>query len=224
MKKLTLLTRLSAALAITIGAHSATAGAAQTNAVEFLNLQLTFFTQGPTVTNKPATNDISTSVIKTSVATKDVIGWLGTATTNDFPATAKLVRVVHLNAGGDTRTFEVRYGSNSVDVTPFFATSTNSILMLGKSIYNPVTGLSTGSLMENLYLRFTNAPDYNLLPFFHVSGSATVKYVAVKSGKTTLSADEISAPDVFGNGLGTNGVHALVTGSISSTGTTTEVK
>jgi len=230
MKKFPLITRLSAALALVAGVCTTTSVYAgnvvvvpQTNAVGFISLQLTFITQGPTLTNKPATNDISATVVKTPVATKDVIAALGTATTNNFPTTAKLVRVIHLSNADQPTTYEVRYSSNKVDVSEFFTNSTTSE-SIDQSVYNRVTQLTTGKKYENLHLVFTNAPGYNLAPYFHVTGAATVNYVAVKSGKTTLSAYTVSAPTLAGGGADSSDVPALVTGSMQITGTITEVQ
>jgi hypothetical protein len=224
MKKLTLVTRLSAVLAFAVGFHAVSVVAAgHTNAVQAINLQLTFLTQGPYKTNSPATNDITATVLRTAVATKDVIAWLGTATTNNFPPHARLVRVKHFNANTNSTTIEVRFGTNSVDVGQFF-TGTTSSERIDHNIYNTVTQLSTGKAFENLHLALTNAPGYNLIPYFHVVGAATVSYVSVRSGKTTLAADEVTVPNLAGAGTGTNGVPGLVTGSITLNGTVTEVK
>jgi hypothetical protein len=224
MKKITRITRLSFFIAFAVGIHALNVVAAgHTNAVQTINLQLTFLTQGSYKTNSPATNDISATAVTTGVATKDVIAWLGAATTNNFPLNAKLVRVKHFNVDTNNITIEVRFGTNAVDVTSFFEGTTSSE-QIDESIYNTVTRLSTGKLIENLRLEFTNAPSYNLIPYFHVGGAATVSYSSVKSGKTTLAADQVSAPNLAGAGAGTNGVPGLVTGSITITGTVTEVK
>jgi hypothetical protein len=227
MKKITLITRLSAVFAFAVGFHAVSVLAAgQTNAFQAINLQLTFLTQGPYKTNSPATNDITATVIRTAVNTKEVIAWLGAAITNPFPANARLIRVKHFNANTNSTTYEVRFGTNhtnSVDVSQFF-TGMSTSEKIDHNIYNKVTKLSTGRAFENLYLVVSNAPSYNLIPYFHVGGAATVNYVAVRSGKTTLAADEVTAPTLAGAGAGTNGVHGLVTGSVTLTGTVTEVK
>jgi len=226
MKKLTLLLRLSCVATLAAAVQTAVAAVPQTNAVQHINIALTFLTQGPTVTNSPHTNDIHTSAIRTSVTTKDVISWLGTATGNVFPAGARLVRVKHFNANTNSVTIEVRYSTNRVDVTSFFTNSTSSEKITA-STRNPVTGLSSGKEYENIYMVYTNAAALSPAPHFHIHGAATVDFVSVRSGKTVLTADEIAPTymnDLSGAGEGTNGVPALVTGSVTFTGTVTEVK
>jgi hypothetical protein len=131
--------------------------------------------------------------------------------------------VKHFNADTNSVTIEVRFGTNSVDVSQFFDNTTSSET-IDESTHNTVTQLSAGNVLENLFLDFTNAPNYNLLPYFHAGGAATMSYVSVKSGKTTLIADQVSATTLAGAGAGTNGVLGLVTGSVTITGTVTEVK
>src|ERR1022692_4023468 len=128
MKKLALVNRLIciAAVAVALPAFKAVAVAPQTNAVQNINVELTFLTQGPTLANHPHSNDTQNTAIKTSVATKDVISWLSTATGTNFPPRSRLVRVRHFNASTNSVTIEVRYSTNSVDVTQFFNNSSSS--------------------------------------------------------------------------------------------------
>jgi hypothetical protein len=224
MKKTSFIPRVLAFAAVAACACvSSTFANGYTNVVQHLNLQLTYLTQGPYKTNSPATNDISATAVRTAVTTKDVIGWLGTATTNNFPATASLVRVKHFNAATNFTTFEVRYGTNNVDVSALFA-ETASSEKIDASIYNKVTKLSTGKQFEVLHLTLTNAAPYNLVPYFRVQGMATMSYVSALSGKTHLTADTILAPAIAGPGATSNGTPALVFGSAAIIGTTTEVK
>jgi hypothetical protein len=224
MKKTTQLIKTSLLAASVIAACcSIPARAAQTNAVQTINLQLTLLTQGESQTNGPATNIITATVTKTSVATKDVIGWLGTATTNDFSAKAKLVRVTHFNAVTNETTIEVRDGTNVVDVSAFFSDTTSSE-KVDESILNTETGLRTGKQFENLRLVLTNAPPFNLVAHFNVFGSGRLSFVSVTSGKTVLVADEITAASLAGRGAGPDGVAGLMTGSIMINGTMREVK
>jgi len=224
MKKTTRLIKTCLIAAAVIAACcSIPARAAQTNAVQTINLQLTLLTQGPFQTNSPATNDITATVTKTTIATKDVIGWLGTATTNDFSSRAKLVRVRHFNAATNETTIEIRDGTNSVDVSAFFS-NTFSSEKVDESIYNRATGLRTGKQFENLHLELTNAPPHNLVAHFNVFGSARLSYVSVASGKTVLVADEINAMALAGSGAGPGGVPGLMTGSVNINGAVREVK
>jgi hypothetical protein len=228
MKKLALLLRLTCAAALASGIQTSALAvpSPQTNAVQHINIELTFLTQGPSLNNSPHTNDIRNTVIKTSITTKDVISWLSAATGTNFPAGARLVRVKHFNASTNNVSIEVRYSTNRFDVSQFFNNSTSSE-KIDASTRNVVTGLSSGKEYENVHIVYTNSAAINPAPFFHISGAATVDYVSVKSGKTVLVADEVSPTfmdDLAGAGEGTNGVPALVTGSVTFTGTTTEVK
>jgi hypothetical protein len=221
MKNLARFATLPLFAVIAISSFSATA--AQTNAVQTINVQLTLLTQGPFKTNSPATNDISATVLRTTIATKDVIGWLGTATTNVFSANAKLVRVKHFNATANDTTIEIRDGTNVVDVSAFFSNSyqTNGVQA---SIYNTVTQVRTGKEFGLLHLELTNAPPYNLVPHFNVFGSETLGYVSLTSGKSVLIADEIRAQTLAGGGAGADGVRGFVTGSVTIRGTVREIK
>ena len=221
-KPLALLARLSLATVMFVGTQAVYA--ASTNAVQNINLQLTFLTQGPYITNSPSTNHIRATVLKNTVATKTVIAWLGAATTNTFSSKARLVRVKHFNASTNSTTIEIRDGTNAaVDVSEFFKNTVSTEKIDGFTL-NEVTGLKSGVVHENLHLQLTNAVPFNLIPHFSVGGSATVSYVSVKSGKTVLVADDVSAQNLAGAGVGTNGVPALVTGSLTIIGTATEVK
>jgi len=205
--------------------HSTGASAAQTNAVQFINVQLTLLTQGDYETNKPATNDVSATVQRTTIDTKDVISWLGTATTNTFSSHAKLVRVKHFNAVTNETTIEVRDGTNTppVDVSAFFANSTSAVTV-DASIVNTATGLVTGKQFEVFHLVLTNAPNFNLIPHFHVAGLTVVNFVAVGSGKTVLIADEVRAANLAGSGRIDVGDPGIVVGSLTLNGTVREVK
>ena len=199
------------------------AGAAQTNAVQSINLALNLITQGAFKTNSPTTNHITSTVVTNTIVTKDVIAWLGTATSNSFSTTARLVRVKHFNAETNSTTVEIRDHTNVVDVTAFFENSSSSDV-LEKGVVNTVTGVRTGQLFEDLHLVLTNTPPYNLVPHFNVFGFAKVTFVSLTSGSNTLIADNLGALNLAGGGAGTNGVRGLITGSAIITGTVTEVK
>jgi hypothetical protein len=198
--------------------------AAETNAVQNINIHLKLLTQGGYVTNQPATDDISGTIQKTTITTGDIISWLGTATTNTFTAKARLVRVKHFNAVTNETTIEIREGTNApVDVSAFFANSTSEVTV-DESIANTETGLVTGKEFELFHLVLTNAPNFNLVPHFHAAGLAVINYVAVGSGKTVLVADDVTAPALAGTGRIDVGNPGIVTGSVTLNGTVREVK
>jgi hypothetical protein len=223
MKSITSLLKTSLFTLSVITFNPFSAGAAQTNAVQSINLALNLITQGPFHTNSPTTNHITSTVVTNTIVTKDVIAWLGSATSNHFSTTARLVRVKHFNADTNITSIEIRDGTNVVDVTEFFANSSSSDT-LEKGVLNTVTGARTGQLFEDLHLVLTNTPPFNLVPHFNVFGFARVTFVSLTAGSNVFIADNLGALDLAGGGAGTNGVRGLVTGSAIITGTVTEVK
>ncbi len=221
MKSSALISRAIAILALT--AASSVFAVGSTNVIQNIGVQLTFLTQGSYRTNFPKTNNISSTVSRKVYATKDVIAWLGAATTNSFPPGAKLVFVKHVNSGGESSSIEVRYGTNRVDVSAFFANTTSSD-EFHAATYNTVTRLTTGKTYEIFHLVLSNPTHYHLVPAFALQGGATVTYVTARVGSTSVSADTLSAPNLAGTGTDPDGNSVLVFGSLSVVGTQTEVR
>jgi len=217
------------ALSSTVAGRASAILIPQTNGVQNISFQLTFITQGPFKTNSPATNDISTSKIRSTATTKDVIAWLGAAMntntfTNTFSSKAHLVRVHHFNATTNVNTFEIRDGTNApVDVSAFFA-GTGASNPIKSSTYHAKTGLYTGQDAELYHLDLTNVPPYNLTAHFHAVGFGSLNFVSVTAGKSVLGTDELDADNLAGSGAGTNGVVGLVSASVGVHGTVSEVK
>lgn len=220
----TLLFGFSLAATVFTGLQSAQANNPSTNIIQNISVALTFRTQGPTKINFPVRNENTETVLSSAVTTKTVINWLGAATTNKFPAAARLVRVLADNSAGRTIAYQVRSGTNILaDVTPFFAQTTSSDKM-DFSTLNLLTGARSGGVYENLHVQFTNAAPFNLVPNFSVGGSAIVTYNSIKIGSVYHISEAISAPTLAGSGMGTNGLPALITGSLTVISTGTEIK
>jgi hypothetical protein len=212
--------KLTAGLAAILFAGLVPIHAATTNSVQNIEFELTFFTQGPT--NHPSTNITMVTIDKFRVTTRDVIAALGQATSNDFSKAARLVSVRDATSTNSTRTFEVRDGTNVVNVTGYFnitADETN-VLSVHSFRFNSVTGVGTGMADGIFHLALTNA---SLTASLDLGGFATTTVTGIKSGNSILSVDEISAA-VAGSGTGTNGVPAVVNGLIEIEGRMVKVE
>jgi hypothetical protein len=190
------------------------ANADTTNLVQNINIQLTGYRQGGTQTNW---NIATTTVDTTRVATANVIAALGAATGNSFSTSAQLVSVTPLPDGYSS--VQVRDGSNSVDVTAFFAHE-----QFGDSLHSNLTFLGTGRSTETDFSvqRFAlhDVGGYPPLTLhFDVQGLAQ---------DSDSSSGGMSSPgsDLRVSVLGTgdrNGTFLILQGSINVLGHNTEV-
>lgn len=207
-------------LKVTVGliailtAGMAQSRAATTNSVQNIQFELTFFTQGPT--NHPSTNITMLTINKFRVTTKDVIAALGQATSNSFSARARLVSVRDATSTNSSRAFEVRDGTNVVDVTDYFhiAAAETNVLSVHSLRYNSLTGIGCGMTEGLFHLSLSNS---NLTASLDLGGFATTTTTLLKAGDVLLKVDELEA-DVAGSGTGTNGVPALVKGQFEIEG------
>lgn len=216
MKKLFQLTALSAGFILTSLVQGQ---AASTNVVQNVNFALTFLEQGPTHSR---TNVTVKTATRSKLLTKDLIAALGPATTNTFSPSARLVRVRNVNATTNDILFEVRDGTNRVDVSSL-VTLSHSAAHVDVGTSNSETGVTTGTTTDILHLHVTNAPPYNLTISLRVSGLCTTTHTGLKDGKTVLGVDEIKA-EVAGTGVDEHGVSAVVFGTVNVLGRVTEVK
>jgi len=106
--------KFTALTGLLVGAALA-AQADQTNSVQNLNLRLFGLEQGPVKTNRYV---VSTKLEVVPLRTHDVIMVLGAATSNSFSRKATLAIVTPLPDG--PAGFQVRDGTNHVDVSAFF--------------------------------------------------------------------------------------------------------
>ena len=199
---------------------------AQTNLVQALNFKFTIITQGATVTNG---NLVSFSAVKQSVVTKDVINWLGVATTNVF-INGQLLVINELNTLISNNHIIVRTATrtttNDVDVSDFFGSFTYASTVNNFSYNNSNNIVNPGTYYGywGFYLRGDS--NHPLLPAnFEVTGLGidAVSYITAPKKKVVLGVGDLFS---ITNSAGTgqfNGAPFLVTGSIIISGKAIEV-
>jgi hypothetical protein len=195
--------------------------AANTNVVQHVTFALTYLEQGPT--NHPSTNITVHKAIKVQVTTKDIIQALCAATTNTFVKGDSLVRVININATTNETTFEIRNGTNTaIDVTGFFTLShsTNSVDAYST---DSATGITSGVTTDITFLTLANVPPYNLLANFKLGGLTATTHTSIKDGKSVIGVDEVSAV-VAGTGADTNGMPAVISGTVNVNASVSENK
>lgn len=212
MTNLAKLTIAALTVGTTLAAH---AMIPSTNIVQNINFRLTLIEQGST--NHPSANLTVVTLDRARVTTRDIIAALGTATTNDFSANARLVRVKHVLTDGEFTSYQVRDHTNApVDVTSFFSgTFTESPIRAYK--YNSATGINTGLNYGVLHLVLTNTPPFNLTGSLDLAGGAVTEHASIKTGNVVLGVDDVTAA-VAGTGIDTNGIAGILTGTITITG------
>jgi len=214
-------------LAVTsvIGVH-----ATQTNIVQNLTFKLTAWSQGSTTTNGTL---VKVTANKQSIVTKDIIGWLGTATTNSF-TNAQLLVINPLGAPATKSLIIVRQTTRlspnhvvtkNVDVSDFFgmvtfaATVNNYSYNKSNNVVNPGTYYGYWGFY---LLGDTNHP---ALPVtFQVTGlgvDSAVNIVNAKKKNVGL-ADQFSIANAAGYG-DVNGQPFILGGNILIGGKTLEV-
>ena len=208
------LTGLSAAIMI---AGMAQINAATTNLVQHISFALTFYEQGPT--NHPTLDKTTVAVNKFAVTTKTIIAAIGAATSNDFSANAKLVLVQDATLSNGVSIVEIRDGTNTpVNVTSFFSkTNSNSVHSLH---FNGATGIGSGLKYSDFQLAVTNSA---MLASLNLSGFAITTHTSIKDKETVIGVDTVEA-DVAGTGTDTNGVPAVVNGSVNILGNTLKIE
>jgi hypothetical protein len=160
-----------AALAAALSLAPLTLKADQTNLVQNLNISLTAYQQGGSVTKGKVT---TTSLTKTTVATADVIAALGAATGNSFSSQAQLVFITTLPYG--TTGIAVEDGTNSVDMSLFFVCNTLSDTV-GRSTINVKNGKDTGSTYSISQFILQDSPFYPPLTLhYNLTGLTTQDY------------------------------------------------
>jgi hypothetical protein len=200
--------------------------ATQTNLLQALSFKLTAWSQGAPVTNG---NTVTIKANSQSVVTKDILTWLGVATTNNFTG-AQLLMVNQLGVPSSKSHTIVRVKvagvTNNVDVSAFFGVVTYAPTVNSYS-YNVSNNIvSAGKYYGYWGFYFLETTNNPLLPVtFHVNGFGVDSVVNV-TGKNKVV---LGLADQFGitNGVGTgqmNGNPFLVTGNVSITGKTVETQ
>ena len=189
---------------------------ALTDIVQNVTFQITAYQQG-------ATNDLSTNItlIKTKtlkITTKDVIALIGQAIPATFSSKARLVYVSTFNAVTNSQAFQIRDGSNEVDVTRFF-TGTGRSDSVQSTVVNNKAGIATGTSYGLFNLVVTNISPATLT----IDGFAIASHTSLNQKGIILGVDALNTT-VSGKGSDTNGVPFIGTGTVTVNGRTVEVK
>jgi hypothetical protein len=212
-------------LTLLASASLATVQAAETNLVQTLNFKLTAWSQGPTVTNG---STVTVQANSQSIVTKDVIDWLGLATTNNFTG-GQLLVVNQFNAPISKSKIIVRVKSktatNVVDVSSFFASVTYAPTVNSYS-YNLInSSVTPGNYYGYWGFYLLGSTNYPALPVtLQMSGFGTDRVTSVTGKKNTGTG--LVAQFSMNNAAGTGEVQGkpfIVTGNITITGKTVEL-
>jgi hypothetical protein len=211
---------------------TAIASAGTTNAVQHINIALTFTSQLGTnytyFTNithtgvgagRVFTTNIITNVAYTvshkSIVTKDVIASL--LGLPSAPAGAALVRVQN---GTNSSSIQVRYAGNHVTVTNLTGGQIGNFVAKATKLTDGVVipGSGTDFALKQYVLDLTAGSPLS----FTLWGATETTHVSAHLGKYTTVVDESTA-DVVGYGSDAIGTNEIVTGTISANGTVLEV-
>jgi hypothetical protein len=208
---------------LTIASVSSSQGT-QTNLVQAMAFKLTAWSQGAPVTNG---NIVTVKANSQSIVTKDILTWLGVATTNNFTS-AQLLMVNQLGVPSAKSHMIVRVKiagvTNNIDVSAFFGiiTYVPTVNSYSYNLSNNV--VSAGNYYGYWGFYLLENPSYPLLPVtFHVNGFGVDSVVNVTGkNKVVLGlADQFSITNAVGVGQ-VNGNPFIITGNVSITGKTVE--
>ena len=219
------------ALALLAAASTASIPAATTNLVQNLTFKMTAWTQGTTVTNG---NIVSVPAIAHSIVTKDIIGWLSTATTNNSFTNSQLVVINQLGVPESKTVIMVRTKSklskkqsvtNDVDVSGFFATVANAATVNNYSYNNSSNVVNPGTYYGYWSFYFLSDTNHVLLPVtFLVTGLGVDTAVNITGPKKAVLglADQFGITNAAGTGM-MNNTPFIIGGNIVINGKTLEV-
>ena len=189
---------------------------AQTNIVQTLTFQLTAWTQGANTTNGTTTSVVASS---RSIVTKDVIGWLGMATTNDFTGGQLLV----LNTLGDPGSklrivvrVKTTVPAKDVDVSDFFAVVAHAATVNNYSFNNTNNLVGPGTYHGYWGFYLQNDDKHPALPVtFQATGYGTDVATGIKGSKGVVLglSDQFTMANAAGTGMA-NGQPFVFFGSI----------
>jgi len=216
---------------LSAGIFLATAGmdrveAAESNLVQDLNFRFTAWYQGPTVTNG---HTVIYNANSRSIVTKDVIGWLGTATGNNFSNGVLLV-VTRLGVTNpETRVIvhvKTATSTNDVDVSGFFRRIGDEVTVDNVRC-NTINGAVNGTFYGywGFALHDSTNSEYSPLPAHFRAGGFGVDSVfsIVNTNKQVIGVADLGT---VANAAGTgdrNGIPFIVEGSIGIIGKVVEV-
>ena len=204
--------------------------AAQTNLVQTLTFKLTAWSQGPTTTNG---NSVTVSANQQSIVTKDIIGWLGTATTNSF-VNGQLLMINEFGGASAKSHIFVRTKTpitkktaitNDVDVSDFFASVTYAATINSYSYNNSNNVVGPGTYHGYWGFYLLNNPAYPALPVtFQVTGLGVDSAVNIVGKQKVVYglADQFSITNAAGTG-DVNGHPFVIGGNIVISGKNLEV-
>lgn len=220
MKKILLFTVMTALAA----ADAVQASAKETNLVQHLSFHLTAWYQGPTVTNGSI---IISNANSRTIVTKQVINWLGQATTNSF-TNASLLIIKQLGVTNPLTRFVVREKINgvttNVDVTPFFL-RTFGVPQVASTSLNTTNGALNGTFYGAVSFTLRDASNYPALKGHFAAGGfriTTFTSLQNKHHQVIGETEQGSIPNAFGKGdiilSGTNVTPFSAEGSITING------
>jgi len=225
MKKILFFAILTALAAL----DAVQASAKETNLVQHLFFNLTAWYQGPTVTNGSI---IISNANSRTIVTKQVINWLGQATTNNF-TNASLLIIKQLGVTNPATRFVVREKikgvATNVDVTPFFSRTFGAPQVASTSL-NTTNGALNGTFYGGVGFRLQDATNYpSLKGHFDVGGFRITTFTTLqnKHHQVVGVTEQGSIPNAFGKGditlSGTNLTPFTTEGSITINGQVQEV-
>jgi hypothetical protein len=218
------------AVALLILAGVANVRAAHTNIVQTLNFKLTAWSQGPTTTNGSI---VSVQANPQSILTKDIVGWLGAATTNSF-VNGQLLVINELGVPAAKTYIVVRTKTtitkttaitNDVDVSDFFASVTYAATVNSYSYNTANNAVGPGIYRGYWGFYLLNEANHPALPVtFQVTGLGVDSAVNIVGKKKVVYglADQFSISNAAGTGL-VNGLPFIIGGNIVIIGKTLEV-
>jgi len=196
----------------------------QTNLVQSLTFKLTAWSQGTTTTNGSI---VTVKANSQSIVTKDILTWLGVATTNNF-TTSQLLVINQLGVP-DSKSYMVvrtKVGNvtNNVDVSAFFGIITYAPTVNSYSYSLVNNAISPGNYYGYWGFYLLENPSCPLLPVtFSLNGFGVDSVVNVIGTKKVIlgQADQFSVTNGVGTGQ-VNGNPFVITGNVSITGKTVE--
>jgi len=203
-------------------ASVASVQAAQTNIVQSLNFKLTVWSQGPTTTNG---NIVTVQANQQSIITKDIIGWLGAATTNNFVNGQLLVinelgvpaAKTHIIVRTKTPITKKTAITNDVDVSDFFASVTYAATVNNFSYDSANNVVNAGTYRGYWGFYLLNNPGYPTLPVtFQVTGLGVDSATSIVGQKKVVYGlvDQFSIINAAGTGE-MNGNTFIIAGDIT---------
>jgi hypothetical protein len=182
-----------AAMAALVSLGVSQARSDQTNVVQNIGIQLLGVQKGGPVTGR---FQVATGFAPANIDTRQVVQALGAGTANTFSGRAKLVLVTPL--GGGFSSIQVRDGTNTVDVSSFFAHDQLSDFVSG-SVSNTFTRKIVDLDYSIQRFALANSGSASLGLHFDVNGFALETMSNEFSGASHLEIRVSGSGDLNGN-------------------------